>query len=305
MVRRFTASGDDLTGQQKAVQQYLEVLAKAREGGPVDSLRWGSALARVSRLTGIPTDELNRRFSSRPAPAPPAGDQPPQPYPGRPWEPRKPYNPFRDDPNGKPQFKGKFKKGGPSGYGGPFASGRGGYRRDDAPVPYRPPAGTPPPATARDTAERWILAVLLAEPGLWAGLVDKVHVSDFTDDGRRRLAELYWQHQQDEGEPAFNEFLDVLRSASEEDGSPDLASLAVGLVAELDDRTGGEATEVKPADLLKEAVALLAEMRARRRAGQTCGPTAAYKRCRRGRRIAPATVRTGRPAGHASVGELD
>ena len=59
--RQFNAAGD-LTGQQKAVSAYLEVLAGARGAGPVDSLRWGAALSRVSRLTDIPVEALNRRF---------------------------------------------------------------------------------------------------------------------------------------------------------------------------------------------------------------------------------------------------
>jgi DNA primase len=60
--------GDDtLTGQQKAVQQYLDTLAKARGSGPVDGLRWGAALTRVSRLTEIPVEDLNRRFKIKPA----------------------------------------------------------------------------------------------------------------------------------------------------------------------------------------------------------------------------------------------
>jgi DNA primase len=52
---RFNASGDDLTGQQKAVQQYLDMLANARGTGPVDALRGGAALSRDSRLIGMPT----------------------------------------------------------------------------------------------------------------------------------------------------------------------------------------------------------------------------------------------------------
>jgi hypothetical protein len=79
LVRRFDAS-DDLTARQKAVEEYLQLLASARGSGPVDPLRWGQALARVSRLTEIPADELNRRFKSpknpprRPQAGPPAGN---------------------------------------------------------------------------------------------------------------------------------------------------------------------------------------------------------------------------------------
>src|SRR3954470_20742837 len=64
--REFGAS-DDLTARQRAVSQYLELLAGARAGGPIDPLRWGAALSRVSRLIEIPAEELNRRFKvSRP-----------------------------------------------------------------------------------------------------------------------------------------------------------------------------------------------------------------------------------------------
>ncbi len=62
LVRQINAS-DGLTGQQQAVQQYLQTLAGARGQGPVDPLRWGAALARVSRLTDIPVPELSLRFS--------------------------------------------------------------------------------------------------------------------------------------------------------------------------------------------------------------------------------------------------
>ena len=63
--------------------------------------------------------------------------------------------------------------------------------------------GTRPsgPPTARDRSERWILGVLLVEPQRWFDVQKNVHVSDFTDEPRRKLAEIYWQHHQDEGEP--------------------------------------------------------------------------------------------------------
>jgi DNA primase len=58
---------DSVTDRQQAVQQYLQTLAAARGAGPVDAIRWGAALTRVSRLTDIPVEELNRRFRIRPA----------------------------------------------------------------------------------------------------------------------------------------------------------------------------------------------------------------------------------------------
>ncbi len=89
LIRQFQTSEGDLTGQQKAVEEYLSVLADARGAGPVDSLRWGAALARVSRLTSIPVDELNRRYRARKAtaasaPARPATQEPPVPVENRP-----------------------------------------------------------------------------------------------------------------------------------------------------------------------------------------------------------------------------
>ena len=72
LARRFNESGNNLTGQQKAVEEYLKTLADARGSGPVDSMRWGQALSRVSRLTEIPREELNRRFG-RPKNTPPPG----------------------------------------------------------------------------------------------------------------------------------------------------------------------------------------------------------------------------------------
>ena len=116
--------------------------------------------------------------------------------------------------------------------------------------------------TKRDRSERWILAVLLAEPHRWHGLVDRVHVTDFTDPARRKLADLYWQQQQDEGERVFNEFLDVLRASASSGQSPEVASLAVELLAELEDPTTAPDAAPKPGVLLAEAVRLLDEVRA-------------------------------------------
>jgi DNA primase len=62
MLRRRMGDAPDLTVQQRAVTQYLELLGSARAAGPIDDVRWGAALARVSRLTNIPVDMLHRRF---------------------------------------------------------------------------------------------------------------------------------------------------------------------------------------------------------------------------------------------------
>jgi DNA primase len=177
LVRQFDAGDGDLTSQQKAIETYLEVLASARGSGPVDALRWGSALARVSRLTDIPVDELNRRFRGRK----PVGNRPVS-TPAAPQDP--------------------------------------------APVTY--PAR---PLTAQDRAERQILGILLLQPHRWHEVQRAVHLEDFAHEGHKRLAEIYWDHQRDEGEPVFNEFLGTLG----EPALAEIAMLAVDEVEALDD----------------------------------------------------------------------
>jgi DNA primase len=200
LVREFNANGTDLTGQQHAVQQYLELLANARGSGPVDSLRWGSALARVSRLTDIPVDALNRRFRQK-----------------------------KMTPVKTPVNRAEVQ-------------GDGGSEPTNGSPPPRKPAG---PLNARDRAERWILAILLNEPNRWSDVQHHVAVEHFADEDRRKLAEVYWHHQRDEGEPAFNDLLSSLTD-------PDLQSLAVGLVEEYE-------TMEEPEFWLKKATDFLIE----------------------------------------------
>lgn len=71
--REFNAAEGSLTGQQRAIEAYLTLLANARASGPVDAIRWGAILRRVERLTGIPVDQLNGRFA---APRPSAPHRP-------------------------------------------------------------------------------------------------------------------------------------------------------------------------------------------------------------------------------------
>jgi DNA primase len=160
---RFGAA-EGITSQQRAVKEYLSTLAAARETGPVDALRWGAALTRVSRLTGITAEELNRQFKV-----------------------------------------GKQKRPG---------------RLANKPAPAQAAASAEPninapvgPRSARQQAEGFILGLLLLEPGRWHDVQQHVALTDFTDESLRQVAELYWQHQQDEGEPVFNEFLGFLEPA--------------------------------------------------------------------------------------------
>jgi DNA primase len=184
MFRRFQDASDDLTGQQKAVETYLELLAAARQAGPVDQMRWGAVLARVSRLTGIPIEDLHGRFRKRmmtkPA-APPA------------------------------------QTAAPAEAGAPAAQ-----------TTQRPEPKAKIPL-ARALAEREMLGILLREPQRWHKVGQVVHPADFTDIDRRKLAEIYWQHQQDLGEPVFSEFLGQLDEPAVKETALELMELAEAL----------------------------------------------------------------------------
>jgi DNA primase len=190
MARRFESSSG-LTDQQKAAAEYVDLLAKAASG-PVDSIRLGSVLARVSRLTEIPLAELHARC--------------------------KPKRVGRRVPTGE---------------------------LGDAPV-----VGGSRRPTGQDLAERWILGTLLLEPRHWRNVQAGLSLEDFVDAPRRRLAELYWSHQQDEGEPVFNEFLAGLNDEG-------LKVLAIELVEEVE-ALGELDTR------LRGAMELLAELRRNR-----------------------------------------
>ncbi len=205
--RRF--DHNDLTARQKAVEEYFEVLAAARGAGPVDPLRWGAVLARASRLTEIPLEQLHQRFSPKAS------------------------RPMRSRP----------------------ASRQAMPRQDVAQDNTKalPKAAIPTDRarwTAQDRAESWLLGALLAEPQHWQEVQLHVQVEDFENPVRRALAEAYWQHQRDEGETPFNEFLSTLTS-------PELKQLAVELVDDED----------RPADTrdaLQQAMDYLEEARCRR-----------------------------------------
>ncbi|HEV2294806.1 MAG TPA: DNA primase [Tepidisphaeraceae bacterium] len=195
--RQFAAS-TSLTGRQKAVEEYLGTLSAARGSGPVDALRWGQALARVSRLTEVPVEELNRRFR-----APKRSNRPPS----------------------------------------DAVATRSAAEGENKPAPRGP-------LTARDRAERWILGILLSEPTRWHDVQQDVSPRDFSEETRRKLADIYWSHQRDEGEPVFAEFLSYLTE------HPALTELAVELVDEIESLEDASVH-------LKDAVRHLAELRRR------------------------------------------
>ncbi|MDB5296770.1 MAG: primase [Phycisphaerales bacterium] len=228
LVRRFAGDdGNNLTGQQKALEAYLDLIADARSAGPVDPIRWGLVVSQVAKLTGIPTEQLHKRLVT---PKKPAGLRPqagPGPAPGG------------STPNGsRPAVP---------------APGRDGSsdesRRADgsSPRPNEGSAGRPVPpppprrrgvATARDRAERWILGVLLLKPSWWNRVQATISPEDFTDACRHELAEVYWTYQRDEGEPVFNQFLSLLGDHVGLDGTgvtgPEIRELAVEVADEVE-----------------------------------------------------------------------
>jgi hypothetical protein len=106
-------------------------------------------------------------------------------------------------------------------------------------------------------AERHILGALLSEPQRWHDVQQAVHVEDFTDSARRRLAEVYWAHQRDEGEPVFSELLSQLAEIEHDQGRNSLAELAIELLEEAEALPGLD-------DALRGAVLHLDEIRRRR-----------------------------------------
>ncbi|HEX8916554.1 MAG TPA: DNA primase [Humisphaera sp.] len=185
LARQFSADdGTNLTGQQKAVETYLDLIAQAKASGPVDPIRWGLVVSQVAKLTGIPAEQLQRRLAATKAVAPP---------------------PRRPGPGGSP--------GAGNGPPAPGNSANNGVSRESPGAPG--PSRIEQPRrrgvlSARDRAERWVLGALLLEPAKWHTVQTLLAPDDFTETGRRRLAEVYWNHQQDEGEPAFSEFLAML-----------------------------------------------------------------------------------------------
>jgi hypothetical protein len=105
---------------------------------------------------------------------------------------------------------------------------------------------------ARELAEREILGILLREPKQWHRVKLAVHPEDFGVVRRRRLAEVYWNHQQDEGEPVFSEFLGVLEDRGAKEAAVELMEFAQ------------EIADDKVEERLQGALNYLAEEKARR-----------------------------------------
>lgn len=185
MARRYVASSG-LTDQQKAASEYVELLSKAASSGPVDSIRLGAILARVSRLTDVPLSELHRRCRPK-----------------------------------------KARTG----------NLRHIEEEQQESSAVAAPAGEQP-ALGRELAERWILGALLLRPQRWDSIRRKMDAADFADPARQALAMAYWQHQRDEGEPVFSEFVAALEDESQKVLAIQLAEEAEQL-EDLDARVNG------------------------------------------------------------------
>jgi DNA primase len=199
LARQFSANENNLTGKQTAVKTYLDLLAGARGLGPIDSIRWGLVLTQVSKLTQIPVDDLNRQFKERP---------------GKGSGRRPPYD--RSSSNRSSGHTGNPQE--------PAQA-----NADWMPTSAVRPTGT---STTR-AAERWIMGALLLEAGRWHQVQTRVHVADFSDETTRRLAEIYWAHQRDQGEPVFNEFIGLL-------DEPGLKELAIDLLTQTQEQISQE-----------------------------------------------------------------
>lgn len=179
MKKRFVSHEGDLTGQQKAIEEYLELLAGARGTSQVNPVRWGLALSGVSTRTGIPTAELHRRFA----------------------------NSVQKGPKMAPQAMNGMNRGyehRPNGSGG-----------NSMPAPAYPPSRRGPIVLdAQARAERWVLGVVLSEPHRWYEVQAVVQLDDFTDPVRKDLAQRIWEYQRDEGETVLSEFLSALPEES-------------------------------------------------------------------------------------------
>jgi replicative DNA helicase len=113
-------------------------------------------------------------------------------------------------------------------------------------------------------AESWLLGLLLLEPQRWHDVQREVMPADFQDEPRRRLAELLWAHQRDEGEPVLSEFLGSLPD--------DLKGLAVEVMDEVEELLREKiavgtakplATSVSNSDTLRSALGYLIERKLR------------------------------------------
>jgi DNA primase len=208
--KEIEAAGSSVTASSRATEQYLELLARSRgdAGTAVNELRWGAVLRRVERLTGIPIEQLNRRFPMQHGGGPRGSVR---------FQASSPSSP----PNGRVQQ-------------GPV-SAEAGSRKPVIPI-----------SEARRRAERWILGVLLADPSRWLHVQSLITPESFRDPELQVLAERFWERVRNEGEPTFAEFLGELNDGDGgEQGAAvrgGLRNLAVDLLEEVEKNGDLEAT---------------------------------------------------------------
>lgn len=165
-----------VTARQKATETYLNLIAEARSGvgGAIDPMRWSAVLSRVSRLTGLAVDDLQKRFEPRRHGAA-------QPFKAekRPWLSKEEWNRRKQ-------------------YDGP--------RRSDLP-------STGPVPDGHQQATRDLLGALFNKPALWESVQPHCSPEEFGGAQERWLGDLFWSHLRNEGEPLFTEWLEVVEGA--------------------------------------------------------------------------------------------
>jgi DNA primase len=199
--REYQRAAGDMTARQRATERFIDALASARGGAPIDPMRWHAALSRVSKISEIPLAELKRQLAAKAKPAPMSAARQPA---------------ARSEP------------------------------AEIVPQPA-PTYILPRALTGRLRAELRILGILLLNPNLWHGVQRNVGVTDFTDPAYRALADVYWDHQRNEGEPDMGEFLGALTD-------PTLRELAVAATDEVESLPEQDR-------VLAEAIAYLEEQR--------------------------------------------
>ena len=63
--REYQRAAGDMTARQRATERFIEALASARGGAPIDPMRWHAALSRVSKISEIPLTELKRQLAAK------------------------------------------------------------------------------------------------------------------------------------------------------------------------------------------------------------------------------------------------
>ena len=198
MQQRFDAT-QSVTNHERGLREFLTTIAEARSTvGSIDPERWGAILVRLQKLTGLRANDLNQRFARTDRRLAPAARTRPAARKSQ-WR-RRPDGGWRKQ---EPRYVGP--------------------KRSDLP----PGTGE----TAYGRAEAHLLGALFNQPSLWHGVQERIAPEDFSDRRYRWLAERFWQHLRDEGEPSFAEWLEALEVSA--GGKVDAAARAKSACIEL------------------------------------------------------------------------